>query len=162
MPKSLLLALAMLPTVPLSATWAADLPKQGTDSYTTVYVMTSSNTMKLGNRTATSYETSGATRNDNGGPMFNNMGARCVGMAESVGGDSTNRGTCVEIDADGDQIFTTYEAKGNAGTHTFVGGTGKYTGISGTASYTRQAVKDPEGRSISIVSHKATWKLPTS
>lgn len=146
---------------PLSAQ-AADMPKQGTDSYTTIYVTTASNTMKLGDRTVTNYDISGATRNDNGGPMFNNMSARCLGMVEVVGSDSTNRGTCVDMDADGDQVFSTYEAKGNAGAHTFVGGTGKYAGISGTAPYTRQAVKTSDGRAMSIVSHKATWKLPSS
>jgi hypothetical protein len=43
----------------------------------------------------------------------------------------------------------------------FVGGTGKYQGITGSADYTFQPVKVPEGaRPMTIVPHKATWKLP--
>lgn len=70
---------------------AADLPKQGTDSYTTTYVIVSSDQMKAGDRTVTTYESVGITRNDNGGPMFNDMGARCVGMSDVVGKDAASR-----------------------------------------------------------------------
>ncbi len=135
---------------PLS-TQAADLPKQGTDSYTTTYVVTSFSLMKAGDRSVANSEAFGITRNDNGGAMFNNMGARCQGGMEAVGGVAMTRGTCVETDKDGDEIISTYEAKG---------GTGKYTGLSGTATYTTQPIKSPDGRGMAIVVHKATWKLP--
>lgn len=138
----------------------AAAPRQGTDSYTTVYVTTSSDTMKLGDRTVVSYDTSGVSRNDHGGPMFSNMSARCLGAFEVVGGKSTNRGSCVDMDSDGDQIFSTYQAKGNVGAHTFVGGTGKYAGISGRAEYTTHLIRSSDGRRIAVVAHKATWKLP--
>jgi len=141
---------------------AADMPRQGTDIYTTTYVMTSSETIKLGDRTVVNYDTSGITRNDNGGAMFNNMSARCLGTREAIGTEATNRGTCLEVDRDGDQIFSTYEARGSSGAHTFFGGTGKYAGMSGTAECTGQAVKSSDGRSMTVVTHKATWRLPTS
>ena len=70
-----LLALLLMP---LSAE-AADMAKQGTDSYTTTYVLTSSHTMKLGDRTYTTLEFGGIARNDKGSGMFHNMGVRCLG-----------------------------------------------------------------------------------
>lgn len=139
---------------------AADPRKQGTDSYTTTYVTTSFNTMKLGDRTVTNYDTSGITRNDAGGSMFNNMSARCLGTREAIGSQVSNRGFCIDMDTDGDQVFSTYEAKGNAGAHTFVGGSGKYAGISGIAEYTGQTIKSSDDRGMAVVAHKATWKLP--
>jgi hypothetical protein len=63
-------------------------------------------------------------------------------------------------DKEGDLIFTTYEIKGAAGTHNFVGGTGKYSGITGTADFTLQRVRSPDGRLLSVVHEKANWKLP--
>ena len=139
---------------------AADLPKQGTDTYTTAYVLTSSNTIKLGDRTVVNYDASGINRNDSGGQMFNNTSTRCLGMVDIVGTEAINRGSCADMDQDGDQIFTTYEAHGITGTHTYIGGTGKYTGITGGADYTVQRVKTSDGRSLSLVTRKAVWKLP--
>jgi hypothetical protein len=156
-PRSVIVATLLL--APLSVR-AADLPKQGTDSYTTTYVIVSSSQMKAGDRTITAYEGLGITRNDNGGPMFNDMGARCLGTSEMVGKDASSRGTCVETDKDGDEIYSTYQSKGLSGTHTFFGGTGKYAGLSGTADYTTQLVKGFDGRGMAIVRHKATWQRP--
>jgi hypothetical protein len=143
MSRSMIVATLLL--APLSA-WAADLPKQGTDSYTTTYVIVSKDQVKAGDRTITAYDAVGITRNDNGGPMFNDMGARCIGTSEAVGKDVASRGSCVETDKDGDEIYSTYQSKGLSGTHTFVGGTGKYAGLSGTADYTTQPVRSPDGR----------------
>lgn len=153
-----LVFISALLLAPLSVR-AADLPKQGVDSYTTFYVTTSFNTMKMGDRTITNYDTSGVSRNDSGGDMFNNMSVRCLGTAEVVGNEPINRGSCVDMDSGGDQVFSNYEAKGAKGTHTFVGGTGKYSGMSGTADYTFQPVKSSDGRGMAAVAHKATWKL---
>ncbi len=156
---SRLTILSCLLLTPLCA-HATDLPKQGTDSYTTIYVTVTASTLKAGNRTVIVYDTYGVSQNDNGRPMFNAMGVRCQGMREIIGTESTNRGTCVDTDKDGDEIYTTYEAKGAVGSHIFTGGTGKYAGLTGTADYTLEPVKGPDGRGMSIVRHKATWKLP--
>ena len=154
-----LAALSALLLAPLSSQ-AADMPKEGTDTYTTFYSRTAASTMKVGDRTITTLDLSGINRNDNGGPMFHNMGVRCLGTREAVGAEVTTRGTCEEIDKDGHQIFTTYEAKGLKGTHQFVGATGKYTGISGTIEYTVQPIKGPDGTGLFAVTQKAVWKLP--
>ena len=154
-----LFILSILVMAPLCA-GAADLPKQGTDSYTIDFVAISSSSMKAGDHTVRTYESGGISRNDNGGPMFNNMGVRCIGMFELAGNVATNRGTCIDTDKDGDEIFSTYEAKGMSGLHTFVGGTGKYAGITGTAEYTVEPVKSFDGTPMNIIRHKATWRLP--
>ena len=91
--------------------------------------------------------------------MFNNMGTRCLGMREVGGGEALNRESCIDSDADGDQISSTDEAKGAKGTHVFVGGTGKYAGMSGTADYTSQSVKSPDGRGMTLVIHQSNWTL---
>jgi hypothetical protein len=148
---------------PLSAQ-AAETAKQGEDSYTTTYIVSASKTLKLGDRTITTLQIGGIIRNDKGTGMFNNMGTQCLGTRESLGTEVTSRGACVDMDQDGDQVFTTYESKGSSGgaitgTHVFVGGTGKYSGISGKADYTVQGVKAPENTTMFIVPHKATWEL---
>ncbi len=151
--------LSALTLMPLFA-HAAEMPKQGTDSYTTTYVGTISSTMTLGERSVSLIELNGVSRNNSGGPMFDAMGDRCLVMREAVGKDVSTRGTCTGVDRDGDQIFHTFEGKGPAGRHVFVGGTGKYTGISGTADYTGQFIKAPDNHIMTLVTHKADWKLP--
>jgi hypothetical protein len=156
-------ARAMIATTLLlasSSVWAADLPKQGADNYTTTYITVSRTQMKAGDRTIATAELVGITRNDNGGPMFSDMGARCLGISELVGKDDFGQGTCMETDNDGDEMYSTYQFKGSSGVHTFVGGTGKYAGLSGTADFTVQSVKSPDGRGMIIVRHKATWRRP--
>jgi hypothetical protein len=138
---------------------AAEIPKQGTVSYTVTYVGAPLSTLTVGERSVTLIELNGVTRSDDGGSMFDAMGTRCLVMREAVGREVSSHGTCVEIDKDGDQIFSTFDGKGAAGRHTFVGGTGKYTGLSGAADYTGQFIKAPDGRIMTIVKHKATWKL---
>jgi hypothetical protein len=158
--------LCWLLLVPFSVE-AAEMAKQGTDSYTITYVVTSSHTMKLADRTYTVIEFGGISRNDKGSGMFHNMGVRCLGTREAVGGEAVNRGVCTDMDKDGDQVFSTYESRGNpgagipfAGAHIYVGGTGKYTGFSGKADYTVEPVKDPDNMPMLVVPHKATWKIP--
>ena len=144
-----------------SSAGAGEFPKEGTASYTTNYVNASATPMKMGERTISIYESTGITRNDAGEAPFNDMGTRCIGMREANGNEVVNRGSCIDTDKDGDQVFSTYEANAKSGRHVFVGGTGKYQGISGSADYTFQPVKVPEGaRPMTIVPHKATWKLP--
>jgi hypothetical protein len=139
---------------------AAGSGEQGSDSYTITYVGTWADTMPLGDRTIRLSESAGISRNDAGHPMFDNMGVRCLGLYETVSGVLSAHGACSHTDKNGDQIYSTYEIKGPAGTHTFVGGTGKYSGITGTADFTRQVVRSPDGRALVIVHEKANWKLP--
>ena len=145
----------------LSTAQAAELPKQGEDSYTTDYIVTSMKMTKFGDRAVTQIEFAGISHNDNGGEMFDKLGARCVGFSEN----GVGHGDCVDVDKDGDQIFTTYEVpegsgKPGTGVHQYVGGTGKYTGITGQADLTTIPVKSSDGTLMFVVPHKASWKLP--
>ncbi|MDP4024518.1 hypothetical protein Q8W71_17990 [Methylobacterium sp. NEAU 140] len=139
----------------------AEMPKSGETAYTTAYTAAAVTTMKLGDRTVATQDLTGITTNDEGGPMFNNMGTRCLGTRDATGSEVRSRGTCVDVDGDGDQVFSDYEADAKGGTHTFLGGTGKYKGITGTATYTFRPVKSPEGvNRMFIVPHKAKWQIP--
>jgi len=140
---------------------ATELPKQGEDSYTTDYVVTSMKATKFGDRTVTQIEFAGVSHNDAGGTMFDKLGAHCIGFGEN----GASHGDCVDVDKDGDQIFTTYETPGpsgkpGTGVHHYVGGTGKYAGISGDADFSAMPVKSADGTVLFIVPHKAKWKLP--
>src|SRR6478752_2075869 len=102
----------------LAATWAlvsipalaAELPRSGNDEYTATYVNTSNNVMKLPDgRTLSTFEINGIMRNDSGGQMFSNMGSHCIGTREATGTDVSSRGSCVDMDTEGDQIISNFE-----------------------------------------------------
>jgi hypothetical protein len=148
----------------ISAAGAADLPRQGDDAYTTDYIVISSKSMKLADRTVSIVDFSGVSRNDKGSGMFHRMGVRCIGLGESGNPQAVSRGACTDTDADGDQIFTTYESRiadgKPVGVHVFVGGTGKYMGMTGRADYSVVPIKSADGTGMFSVPHRASWKLP--
>ncbi len=156
------LTLAAASFLPVSV-HAAELPKQGTDSFTNIWVSTISNSMQQGSNTFITYELNGISQNDAGGPMFNLFGLRCVGMWDGRGGGEFNdRGTCTYTDKDGDHIFAPYTSKGWHGTYEVVAGTGKFAGITGTGEYTINnpgQIKSDDKRNRGIVSNKISWKL---
>ncbi|WP_298827115.1 hypothetical protein [uncultured Piscinibacter sp.] len=147
-----------------TAATAAGLPRQGNDAYTTDYIVHSARPLKLADRTASLVEFSGVSRNDKGSGMFHRLGVRCVGLHESGSPQAVSRGACTETDADGDQMFSTYESRIADGkpivTHVFVGGTGKYAGMTGRADYSVVPVKSSDGMAMFSVPHRASWKLP--
>src|SRR5215467_13635143 len=73
-----LLPTAVLPLVPI-AVLAGEMPKEGTDSFTNTWLITTSNTMKVGDRTLGTYEVSGVHQNVQG-DATTDMGMRCLGM----------------------------------------------------------------------------------
>ncbi len=139
---------------------------EGKTSYTTYYTVKSGSTLKLGEgRSHTITEFTGLTQNDAGEDMFNHMTARCVGIYSSESGVTEGQGGCIEVDKDGDEVFTdftfTSSTKPPGGVHTLIGGTGKYSGISGEARFTVEYPKPPaEGMRMFIVPHEVTWKRP--
>ena len=139
---------------------AAGSGEQGSDSYTIEYVTTWTDTMPLGDKAIRLSKSEGVSKNDAGHPMFDNMGARCFSLSETVSGVISAHGDCAQTDKNGDQIYSSFEIKGAAGTLTFVGGTGKYSGITGTGDFTRQVIRSPDGRLMSLVREKANWTLP--
>ncbi|WP_456684439.1 hypothetical protein [Bradyrhizobium sp. P5_C11_2] len=142
---------------------AAETPKSGEDAYTSSFVVVATNTMKSGDKNVVYLELNGITTNDAGGQMFNNVGTRCMGLREMTGSAVHSRGSCVDVDTDGDQFYSDFDADAKGGVHTFTGGTGKYKGLTGSAPYTYTNLKGPEGANrMFIVRHKAKWQLPNS
>ena len=70
------------------------------------------------------------------------MSVRCLGHYTSVGETFHFKGSCVETDKDGDNVFTTFDDKN----HYMIGGTGKYKGITGTVPYTVVELHDTVGK----------------
>jgi hypothetical protein len=154
-----LLVLAAASMLPVSVE-RADTPKEGVDSFANIWVVTSSNTNKLGDDSTTTFELDGAQKSANSGGMFDNLGGHCVGITEMIGGKDKSHGSCTKVDKDGDQFFELWAGAGGAGTATLTGGTGKFAGMTGSEEYTAQLVKSPSGRGLFITSTKVRWKLP--
>jgi hypothetical protein len=125
---------------------AGEMAKQGNDSSTVYYVQIAVN------------EYAGIKRTDNGDAMFDRMAVRSTYR----GG---NRGDVVMMDADGDQIFATWELEvtpsaTHGGPWRWVRGTGKYDGISGEGVWTCSVLRASDYTEMSICPHKMSWKLP--
>src|SRR5271166_337807 len=63
---------------------SGEMPKEGTDSFTNTWLITTSNTMKVGERTLGTYEVSGVHQNVHG-EATNDMGMRCLGIYDVAG-----------------------------------------------------------------------------
>jgi hypothetical protein len=148
------------------AAMAADLPKEGTDTHTNTWVLPSSDTIKLGDRSYTTFELAGVSRNESGGTMFNNMVLRCLGAFELIGSEAQHSSAdCTYTDKDGDQIFervvATCPCKANEGEATLVGGSGKFAGISGKEEFSAVFLLTPDDKRLrGIVTHyNVHWKI---
>lgn len=132
---------------------------QGNTTYVTYYTTQSmAAPLEMGEAGAGSLvQMTGVTRNTAGHAAFDNLSVRCVGYHETMGGKLQTRGSCVEIDAEGDKVFTTYAA----GVHTVVGGTGKYKGITGSAPFTvvSRLPSTAAGLGAIAVEHKQSWQI---
>ena len=134
------LVLLFASSLAIASADAGEMAKQGNDSSTIYYVQIAVN------------EYAGVKRTDNGDEMFDRMAVRSTYR----GG---NRGDVVMMDADGDQIFATWEG-GELGPWHWVRGTGKYDGISGEGVWTCSVLRASDGTEMSICPHKMSWKLP--
>jgi hypothetical protein len=157
-----LLPMTVLPLVPITVL-AGEMPKEGTDSFTNTWLITTSNTMKVGDRTLGTYEVSGVHQNVQG-DASTDMAMRCVGIYDDVGGKAPQQehGACTFTDNGGDKIMATYERKtAEGGIETLVAGTGKFAGISGTGEWTvvKFPLKADDKLSRGVVSEKVHWKI---
>src|SRR5580700_8418388 len=102
MPLRLLLPMIVLPLVPITVL-AGEMPKEGTDSFTNTWLVTSSNTMKVGDRTLGTYEVSGVHQNVQG-DATTDMGMRCLGIYDDADkAHAQEHGACTFTDNDGDK-----------------------------------------------------------
>ena len=156
-----LLPAIVLPLVPITVL-AGEMPKEGTDSFTNTWLITTSDTMKVGDRTLGTYEVSGVHQNVQG-EATTDMAMRCLGIYDDAGtARAREHGACTFTDNDGDKIMATYERKtAEGGTETLVAGTGKYAGISGTGDSTvlKFPLKSDDKVARGIVSETVRWKI---
>jgi hypothetical protein len=166
MSRRFFLLMTVLPLVPITVL-AGEMPKEGTDSFTNTWLITTSNTMKVGDRTLGTYEVSGVHQNVHG-EATPDMGMRCLGIYD-VSGKAREReehgAACTFTDNDGDEIMATYERKtAEGGIETLVAGTGKFAGISGTGEWTvlKFPLKADDKLSRGIVSETVQWKITSN
>ena len=154
---SLIPLVALAIAQPAAAADKITLPPQGSTTYVTYYTSQSLAALEMGDvGTGAMLQMTGVTRNTDGQKAFDNMSVRCLLYRETLGGKAQSGGTCVEIDAEGDKVFTTFA--GNL--HTLVGGTGKYKGIAGTAPFTFAGLPSPgTGMGAMTVEHKVSWQI---
>ncbi|SAL80835.1 hypothetical protein [Caballeronia telluris] len=135
----------------------ASLPREGTTSYTAYFTSHLVAKQTLGTNDNTSIrEVLGITRNSEGKPYFDSLAVRCLLYVQNLAGKVAGQGNCVETDADGDKIFSTFDYTSKV--HVLTGGTGKYEGITGNAPFTFKPLQAPgidEG--AAIVDHKVSW-----
>jgi hypothetical protein len=90
---------------------------------------------------------------------FDNLAIHCLEESRARADGYKFGGTCVEIDADGDKIFMTYEGP-ESGPLSLIGGTGKYAGIEGSGTW---AVTDAPGNTQSqflfTLDYSVDWRL---
>ena len=161
----LLLLMTVLPLAPITVL-AGEMPKEGTDSFTNTWLVTTSNTMKVGDRTLGTYQVSGVHQNVQG-EATTDMAMRCLGIYDDAGKAPERRehGACTFTDNDGDEIMATYERKtAEGGIETLEAGTGKFAGISGTGEWTvvKFPLKADDKLSRGIVSEKVHWKITSN
>lgn len=134
--------------------------QHGEEAVTHIFTF-SDRVLKLGDRTNIVRELVGISRNDKGSGMFHDLAMRCFGFIDIVDGKPSAIGRCVEVDKDGDQVFSTFENKAGVGAHTLIGGTGKYKGITGQQAFNGiSIVKGPDGVMSMIIPLKVSWKVP--
>jgi hypothetical protein len=145
----------------------AQVPKEGTTSFTSGY----SGTFKVlpmgQERLQMTYEFMGVSIGDTPEDFFHNTSFRCIGAFRAVKGEYNDGSTfCVATRPDGDQIFSTYKTAGKLGrgfkgTYTIVGGTGKLVGIQGSGELTGIHVRPAaEGTFQEYARQKGQYKLP--
>ena len=147
------------------AVQAGEMPKEGTESFTNTWLITSSSTVKAADQSCVTYEINGIARGDSGAGLLNNTGFRATGVVVMAGKHRRDLGAATYTDKDGDEIFATYtgETEGNPGGKiTLAAGTGKYAGISGTGEWTEftaAPIKADDKFYRGIVFNKVHWVL---
>ena len=144
----------------------AQIPKEGSQSFTHGYNVTFKVLPMGQERVQMTYEVMGVTIGDTDKDLAHNSSLRCLGALHAVKGEYDDNGFCVNTRPDGDQIFATYKATGKLGgiakgTYTVVGGTGKFVGIQGSGEFTRIDVRPAaEGTLQGYSRNKGYYKLP--
>jgi len=144
----------------------AQIPKEGTISFTAIYSGTPK-ALALGEeRVQITYEHMGVTLSDTGEGIFHNATVHCIGSLHRVkGSHDDDSGSCVITRPDGDKAFLTYKgthsATGGKAANTLIGGTGKLTGLQGSLEATRIPLRPASpGTYQGMSKMKGQYKLP--
>jgi hypothetical protein len=156
--RSVLAAVALAGVATVASAQVARLAPQGSTTYVIYYSTQVLNALDMSETgSGTLLQLSGITRNADASKAFDNMSVRCVAYNETLAGKAQVSGSCVEVDADGDKVFTTFAG----GVHTLQGGTGKYKGISGSAPFTvvSRLPSPGSGMGALVVEHRQSWQF---
>ena len=132
------------------AAMAVDLPTEGTFKVTFFMTVDPTKAMEVPaaeDKRAWSFAETATYTNDAGHGFLHEVSGRCIGIGSGNLAGTHNTGYCVYVDADGDQIFSTFDVghrggdKLLRGTKEYQGGTGKYAGLTGHATYTGADLK---------------------
>ena len=94
-----------------------------------------------------SYEVVGTPTTSKEDDIAYRTSVRCVGSATIIAGETTDFGSCVSTDPEGDHIFVVYSAHGkDPGTWKAVAGTGKYEGIEASGTWAHVIVPGKPAR----------------
>jgi len=124
---ALVLSLVILVAFGMEA--KAQIPKEGSQSFTHAYNVTFKVLPMGQERVQMTYEVMGVTIGDTDKDLAHNSSLRCLGALHAVKGEYNDEsGFCVNTSPNGDQVFATYKAAGKLGgiakgTYTIVGGT---------------------------------------
>jgi hypothetical protein len=138
---------------------------EGVASYTLYELRQTLKTIDFGeNRQQSLAEFTGVVRSEQAGSMFDSMTEYCIGTFFNDGKQRSGNGGCKLVDADGDQVFQTFNTSSSAtppGSIGLVGGTGKYKGLEGRGTYTLQVFNGPQdGQAMLVLTKKVNWKRP--
>jgi len=163
----LVLSLTVLVVFGLEA--KAQVPKEGTTSFTSGYSATFKVLTMGEERVQMTYEVMGVGFGDTAEDFSHNTSFRCIGALHALKGDYTGNNSCfcVITRPDGDQIFSIYKFDGKLGgmykgTYTIIGGTGKLVGIQGSGEVTgvNLSRRAAEGTFQGYNKQKGQYKLP--
>jgi hypothetical protein len=167
--KKVFIALAL--SLFVSASWNVvfgdEMAKEGESHYKAAMSATFKTLPMEKERVEWQFEVFGVvTEAKNDSPLYNAT-FYALGELHGFKGAYEERGFVRYTRPDGDQIFSTYEAKGKMGGErklkiTFVGGTGKCVGITGSGEWTGVSGLRPpkEGVGMSVSVGKYSWKIP--
>lgn len=120
------------------------LPPSGKARFQVSYVQWASHDVEMADRAGFgSMEFGGITRNMDGKGWFDRMAEYCTGQYYwGSGNTQPGNGSCLYVDADGDQIMVNWSSTAPYdGTKQIVGGTGKYAGITGQGTFDGTQIK---------------------
>jgi hypothetical protein len=101
----------------------------------------------------------GVIKSKEAAKTFDNLAIHCLEESRARADGYKFFGTCVELDADGDKIFMTYEGP-ESGPLSFIGGTGKYAGIEGTGTWTvTDAPGNTSAQFVFTLDYSVDWRF---